>query len=113
MEAESGFNVQSTSTAGAIGLMQLMPETAKMIGANPYNPLENILCGTLYLRNQLNQFSGYGQYAVTNAVAAYNAGAQAVINAGGVPNYSETRRYVINVANNYNRLIKMVKDYEK
>ena len=113
MEAESGFNFQSTSTAGAIGLMQLMPETAKMIGANPYNPLENILGGTLYLRNQLNQFSGYGQYAVTNAVAAYNAGAQAVINAGVVPNYSETRRYVINVANNYNRLIKMVKDYEK
>lgn len=77
MEAESGFNFQSTSTAGAIGLMQLMPETAEMIGVNPYNPLENILGGTIYLRNQFNRSSGYGQYAVTDAVAAYNAGAQA------------------------------------
>ena len=83
MEAESGFNFQLTSSAGAIGLMQLMPETAKMIGVNPYNPLENILGGTIYLKNQLKQFSVYGQYAVTNAVAAYNAGAQVVINAGG------------------------------
>ena len=108
MEAESGFDFQSMSTAGAIGLMQLMPETAEMIGVNPYNLLENILGGTMYLRNQLNQFSGYGQYAVTNAVAAYNAGAQAVINAGGVPNYSETRQYVVNVYNNYNKIVQMM-----
>ena len=108
IEAESGFNFQSTSTAGAIGLMQLMPETAEMIGVNPYNPLENILGGTIYLRNQLNRFSGYGQYAVTDAVAAYNAGEQAVINAGGVPNYSETRQYVVNVYNNYNKIVQMM-----
>lgn len=108
MEAESGFNFQSTSSAGAIGLMQLMPETARMIGVNPYNPLENILGGTIYLRNQLNRFSGYGQYAVTDAVAAYNAGPQAVINAGGVPNYSETRQYVVNVYENYNKILQMM-----
>ena len=108
MEAESGFNFQSKSSAGAVGLMQLMPETAKMIGVNPYNPLENIIGGTIYLKNQLKQFSVYGQYAVTIAVAAYNAGAQAVINAGGVPNYSETRQYVANVYNNYNKIVQMM-----
>ena len=88
--------------------MQLMPETASAIGVNPYNPLENVLGGAIYLRNQLDRFSGYGKYAVTNAVAAYNAGAQAVINAGGVPNYSETRQYVVNVANNYQKLLQMM-----
>ena len=108
MEAESGFNFQSTSSAGAVGLMQLMPETAQMIGVNPNNPLENILGGTIYLRNQLNRFSGYGQYAVTDAVAAYNAGPGAVIKAGGVPNYSETRQYVVNVYRNYNKLLQMM-----
>ena len=108
MEAESGFNFQSTSSAGAIGLMQLMPETAQMIGVNPNNPLENVLGGTIYLRNQLNRFSGYGQYAVTDAVAAYNAGPGAVIKAGGVPNYSETRQYVVNVYRNYNKLLQMM-----
>lgn len=108
MEAESGFDFQSMSTAGAIGLMQLMPETAESIGINPYNPLENVIGGTIYLKNQLNNFAGYGKYAVTDAVAAYNAGAQAVINAGGVPNYSETRQYVVNVYNNYNKMIQMM-----
>ena len=108
MEAESGFNFKSTSPVGAIGLMQLMPETASAIGVNPYNPLENVLGGAIYLRNQLDRFSGYGKYAVTDVVAAYNAGAQAVINAGGVPNYSETRQYVVNVANNYKKLLQMM-----
>ena len=109
MEAESGFNFQSTSSAGAIGLMQLMPETAKLLGVNPYNALENILGGTIYLRNQLNRFSCYGQYSVTDAVAAYNAGSQAVISAGGVPNYAETRQYVVNVYNNYNKILHMMR----
>ena len=113
MEAESGFNFKSVSDVGAIGLMQLMPETAESIGVNPYNPLENVVGGTIYLKNQLRNFAGYGEYAVTDAVAAYNAGEQAVMTAGGVPNYSETRQYVVNVANNYNRLIKMVMEYEK
>ena len=108
MEAESGFNFQSTSSVGAIGLMQLMPETANSIGVNPYNPLENVLGGAIYLRNQLERFADYGKYAVTDAVAAYNAGPQAVINAGGVPNYAETRQYVVNVANNYQKLLQMM-----
>lgn len=104
MEAESGFNFKSVSEVGAVGLMQIMPETAESIGVNPYNPLENVIGGTLYLKNQLSHFAGYGKYAVTDAVAAYNAGTQAVIKAGGVPNYSETRQYVINVANNYEKI---------
>ena len=113
MEAESGFDFKSLSSVGAIGLMQLMPETANAIGVNPYNPLENILGGTMYLRNQLERFAGWGKYAVTDAVAAYNAGAQAVINAGGVPNYSETRQYVVNVANNYQKLIEKMNGAER
>ena len=112
MEAESGFDFKSTSSVGAIGLMQLMPETASAIGVNPYNPLENILGGAIYLRNQLERFADYGKYAVTDAVAAYNAGPQAVINAGGVPNYSETRQYVVNVANNYQKILQMMNGAE-
>ena len=108
MESESGFNFRAVSPVGALGLMQLMPETAQMLGVNPYNALENVLGGTIYLKNQLNRFSNYGRYSVTNAVAAYNAGPQAVINAGGVPNYAETRQYVINVANNYQKIFQQI-----
>lgn len=104
MEQESQFNLNSVSSAGAIGLMQLMPGTAAMIGVNPYDPLDNVVGGTIYLRNQIEKFSGGGAYAVTNAVAAYNAGPQAVMQHGGVPPYQETRNYVIGVANHYNRL---------
>ena len=108
MESESGFNFRAVSPIGALGLMQLMPETAQMLGVNPYNALENVLGGTLYLKNQLNRFSNYGRYSVTNAVAAYNAGPQAVINAGGVPNYAETRQYVVNVASNYQKIFQQI-----
>lgn len=107
MEAESGFNVSAGSRVGAIGLMQLMPDTANMIGVNPYNPLDNVIGGVIYLKNQLDHFAGWGAYAVTDAVAAYNAGPQAVISHGGVPAYAETRNYVISISNNYNRLAAM------
>ena len=105
METESHFNLNAGSYAGAIGLMQLMPDTATAIGVNPYNPLDNVVGGTIYLRNQLDNFSGWGTYAVTDAVAAYNAGPQAVVNYHGVPPYSETRNYVIRVSNSYNQLL--------
>lgn len=108
MESESGFNFRAVSPVGALGLMQLMPETAQMLGVNPYNALENVLGGTLYLKNQLQRFSNYGRYSVTNAVAAYNAGPQAVLNAGGVPNYAETRQYVVNVASNYQKIFQQI-----
>lgn len=107
MRTESGYYIQAGSPAGAIGLMQLMPDTAYAIGINPYNPLDNILGGTIYLRNQLDNFADWGEYATTDAVAAYNAGPQAVRDYGGVPPYSETRNYVVKVANAYEELRNM------
>ena len=108
MEAESNFNFHARSPVGAIGLMQLMPETARAIGVNPHNPLENIIGGTIYIKNQLGRFQDWGAYSVTDAVAAYNAGPGAVEKHGGVPNYSETVQYVINVARNYKNLLTLI-----
>lgn len=104
MEVESHFRFNAYSHAGAIGLMQLMPSTAEMVGVNPYDPLDNVIGGASYLRTQLDNFSGYGEYAVTNAVAAYNAGGGAVRKYGGCPPYRETIDYVYKVADVYNRL---------
>ena len=109
METESAFKFNARSPVGAIGLMQLMPSTAKMIGVDPYKPLANVVGGAIYLKNQLNRFAGNGAYALSYAVAAYNAGTQAVINAGGIPHISETQNYVVRVVNNYNRLQQMLR----
>ena len=108
METESAFRFNAVSPVGAIGLMQLMPGTASMIGVDPHRPLANILGGAIYLKNQLNRFAGNGAYALSYAVAAYNAGPQAVINAGGIPHITETQNYVVRVVNNYNRLQQML-----
>ena len=108
MEQESGFSTGAVSSAGAIGLMQLMPGTADSIGVNPYNPLDNVIGGVAHLKTLLDRFSSWGLYAVTDAIAAYNAGAQAILDAAGVPNYSETRNYVIGVSNRYDRLLSML-----
>lgn len=108
METESHFSFNTfyaPSSAGAIGLMQLMPGTASAVGVDPYDPLGNIVGGTAYLRNMLDNFAGYGEYAVTNAVAAYNAGPAAVTTYGGCPPYNETQNYVIRVSDAYNRLL--------
>ena len=105
MQTESHFYLNAMIPVGAIGLMQLMPGTASSIGVDPYDPLGNILGGTIYLRNQLDNFAGWGEYAVTDAVAAYNAGPQAVYDYSGVPPYSETRNYVVSVADAYNNLL--------
>lgn len=107
MQSESGFNLNSGSPVGAIGLMQLMPGTAASIGVDPYDPLGNVIGGTIYLRNCLDDFAGWGTYGVTDAVAAYNAGPGAVYQYGGVPPYSETQNYVVKVANAYNDLVSM------
>ena len=84
-----------------------MPGTASSLGVDPYDPLGNVLGGVVYLRTQLDNFAGWGDYAVTDAVAAYNAGPQAVYDYSGVPPYAETRDYVVKVNNAYVNLVNM------
>lgn len=95
--AESDWDQNAISPVGAIGVMQLMPETADELGVNPYDKQENIEGGTKYLRQMLDRFDGN----VRHAVAAYNAGAGAVARYGGVPPYSETQNYVGRVLDLY------------
>lgn len=92
IRAESNFQVKAVSRAGAQGLMQLMPDTARELGVNnPFSIEENIDGGSRYLRKMLDSFGG----DLKLALAAYNAGPQAVIKYGGkVPPYRETQQYV-------------------
>ena len=92
--AESAFRSEVSSPAGATGLMQLMPATAKGLGVTDVrDPWQNIAGGTKYLRQLLDRFDG----DVTKVVAGYNAGPGAVQKYGGVPPYEETRTYVARV----------------
>jgi len=96
IHAESGYNPNAVSRAGAEGLMQLMPGTAQQLKvSDSFNPSDNIRGGVKYLKFLLDTFKG----DVSLALAAYNAGLTKVAKYGGVPPYEETRNYVSKVLN--------------
>ena len=100
IHAESDFNANAVSPKGASGLMQLMPETALRYGVRDiFDPEQNIIGGVHYLRDLLETFG----HNVRLALAAYNAGEQAVLRYGGVPPYPETLRYVNRVMQLHSR----------
>ena len=98
IQAESGWNTQAISRKGAVGLMQLIPETGQRYGArNLFDPAQNIEAGTSYLKTLLDRYDNN----LDKTLAAYNAGENAVDKFGGVPAYAETQKYVQKVSDRY------------
>ncbi len=98
---ESAYQANAVSPKGAVGLMQLMPATAKAYGADARDPAQNLEAGARHLRDLLVQYDGDS----ARALAAYNAGAGAVSKYNGVPPYAETQNYVYRVINRYKKAV--------
>ena len=98
IKVESNFDPRAVSRKGAMGLMQLMPDTARKLNVdNPFDPQQNVDAGVRHLKNLLTSYHG----DVRLTLAAYNAGEMAVARAGGVPNFPETRNYVQQITQRY------------
>jgi transglycosylase-like protein with SLT domain len=99
VKVESNFNPNAVSRKGAMGLMQLMPSTARSLNvSNPFDPAENVEAGVRHLRRLLDSYGGN----VSLSLAAYNAGSGAVARSAGVPHFRETQNYVRRITNLYN-----------
>lgn len=100
IKAESDFHVRAVSPKGAQGLMQLMPGTASQLGVlNAFDPQANVDGGAKYLRELLEKYD----FDIVKALAAYNAGPQRVERFGGVPPYTETKRYIRRIVLDFNK----------
>src|SRR5229473_4254928 len=98
VKVESNFNPNAVSRKGAMGLMQLMPQTARQLNvSNPFNPEENVDAGVRHLKQLLENYGG----DVKLSLAAYNAGSGAVARSAGIPRYAETQNYVRRITNLY------------
>ena len=105
MEVESGYQVRARSRVGAIGLMQLMPQTARHLGVNAHDPAQNVEGGARLLDILVTKYEGRPD-GLALALAAYNAGAGAVDRYGGIPPYRETREYVKKVLRRFRELVR-------
>jgi len=99
VKVESNFNPYAVSRKGAMGLMQLMPQTARQLNvSNPFDPEENVDAGVRHLKQLMDNYGGY----IKLTLAAYNAGEGAVERSAGIPHFRETRNYVKRITQLYN-----------